>query len=148
MIRPQMIGHVHIKVRDLERAERFYTNLLGFSVTERVAGRYVFLTAGERHHDLALQYVGPDAPGPVARGVGLYHFAIELADRAALIDAARTLRAADVPAHLVNHGISLALYFADPDGNGIELYIDTREQRALWQGVDDPVDQALLAALA
>ncbi len=146
MIKPTIIDHVHIKVTDLTRAERFYTELLGSQVTERVGNRYVFLTAGQRHHDIALQNVGPDALVPPPRSVGLYHFAIELEDLPALADALRILEAAGVPVQVADHGISVAIYFADPDGNGIELYVDTRSRRSLWQGIDEPVDYAALFA--
>ncbi len=81
---------------------------------------------------------------PPPRSVGLYHFAIELEELPALADAFRVLQAAGMPVQVANHGISLALYFTDPDGNGIELYVDTRSRRSLWQGIDEPVDYVSL----
>ncbi len=141
------IGHVHLKVSDLARAARFYTEVLGFRVTERV-GPYLFLTAGWHHHDIALQELGADAARPQPHMVGLFHFAIELPDRRALAEAYRTLRDHGVELEAaVDYGISQALYFADPDGNGIELYVDTRgEGRPLWGGRTARLDlDALLA---
>ena len=72
------LGHIHIKVRDLKRAENFYTELLGFKITEKAKDDYLFLTLGKSHHDLALQNVGENAELPKQNQVGLYHFAIEL----------------------------------------------------------------------
>ncbi len=99
---------------DFVRAESFYTELLGFKVTDRVGNKYVFLTVGRRHHDVALQNVGTGAPVTTPRSVGLYHFAIELEDLPALVEAFRILQAAKVPIQVANHGISIPLYFADP----------------------------------
>jgi catechol 2,3-dioxygenase len=128
------LGHVHLKVRDIERSLAFYTDVLDLDVTERY-GRFAFLTFGDHHHDLALQAVGEDAPGP-GRGVGLYHAAFECADAADLRAAYERLRERDVAVTPVDHRISKALYFDDPDGNGVELYLDTREEtgRDEWRG--------------
>lgn len=139
MIRPKFIGHVHLKVSDLQRAEDFYTRVLGFKVTERV-GPFVFLTAGEKHHDVALQGLGPGAPHPPQFATGLYHFALEVEDLRALADAYARLTEEGIPVSPVDHGISRALYFNDPDGNGIEIYVDTRDRRAIWGGYTEPLD--------
>ncbi|QLG63833.1 VOC family protein [Halorarum salinum] len=125
------LGHVHLKVRDVERAIEFYADVLdGLTVAERV-GRFAFLTLGEHHHDLALQEV-PNA-GSASTGsdgpVGLYHAAWEVADAESLAGAYERLRAREVDVSPVDHGISLALYFDDPDGNGVEVYLDVREER-------------------
>lgn len=140
MFQPTIVGHVHLKVRDLARAVKFYTEVLGLRVVER-AGHYAFLSFSHRHHDVALQEVGPDAPLPARRGVGLYHFALEVPTEAAWVAAHDRLVAADVPVSPVDHGISKALYFSDPDGNGIEIYVDTRASgHALWHGSSAYVD--------
>ena len=137
---PTSVGHVHLKVRDVDRAVEFYTDALGLDVTER-QGRYAFLSWGERHHDVALQGLGPEAspPGP---GVGLYHAALEVETPDALRAVHERLRERGVAVSPVDHGISKALYFDDPDGNGLEVYLDTREERDLdrWQGTNEPFD--------
>ncbi len=126
------IGHVHLKVSDLERAVAFYSDVLGFEVTQRMGRSAAFLSAGGYHHHIGLntwesEHGDPPAPGTT----GLYHFAIRYPDRAALGDALRRLRAARVPLEgASDHGVSEALYLRDPDGNGIELYWD--RPRAMW----------------
>ncbi|MFC7138695.1 VOC family protein [Halosimplex aquaticum] len=142
---PHAVGHVHLKVRDLERALAFYRSVLGLDVTER-EGRYVFLSWGERHHDVALQEVGAGADGP-GPGVGLYHVAFEVEAPSALAAVFERLRDREVQVSPVDHGISKALYFADPDGNGIEVYLDTRESRAetAWRGRNERFDPTELA---
>jgi catechol 2,3-dioxygenase len=140
MTSPTMVGHVHLKVRELEPAVEFYTDVLGLELTERVAN-YGFLSWGERHHDVALQALGPDAPGPSA-GVGLYHAALEVPDAATLVSVYDRVREAGVAVSPVDHGISKALYFDDPAGNGLEVYLDTREEEDQyeWQGVNERFD--------
>lgn len=142
---PSHVGHVHLKVRDVDRAVAFYTDHLGLSVTER-QGRYAFLSWGEHHHDVALQGVGEDAEGP-QQGVGLYHAAFEVDTAGALRAVFERLREAAVQVSPVDHGISKALYFSDPDGNGLEVYLDTREARGIdhWEGTNDPFDPSTLA---
>ena len=126
------IGHVHLKVSDLERAVAFYSGVLGFAVTQRMGQSAAFLSAGGYHHHIGLntwdsQQGGPPAPGTT----GLYHFAIRYPDRASLGDALRRLRDARVPLEgASDHGVSEALYLRDPDGNGVELYWD--RPRAAW----------------
>jgi catechol 2,3-dioxygenase len=141
---PTALGHVHLKVRDVDRAVEFYADALGLEVTERVAN-YAFLTFGDRHHDVALQGVGPGAPGPT-RGVGLFHAAFEVPSPAALRRTAERLDARGVEFSPVDHRISKALYFDDPDGNGVEVYLDTREEtdRGEWRGENRRFDPASL----
>jgi len=126
------IGHVHLKVADLDRAVAFYSGVLGFDVTQRMGDSAVFLSAGGYHHHIGLntwESHGGSAPPPGT--TGLYHFAIRYPDRAALGDALRRLRDARVPLEgASDHGVSQALYLRDPDGNGIELYWD--RPRAEW----------------
>lgn len=131
---PRELGHVHLKVRDVDRAVEFYRDVLDLEVTERVE-TYVFLSWGEKHHDLALQGIGDDAPGP-GRGVGLYHAAFEVEETDALYETYRGLLRRGVEVSAVDHHISKALYFEDPDGNGLEVYLDTREEndRRTWDG--------------
>lgn len=120
------IGHVHLKVADLERALAFYVDVLGFSVTQRYGGQAAFVAAGEYHHHIGLntwESAGGSPPPPGA--TGLYHVAILYPTRAALADAFRRLLAAGVALDgASDHGVSEALYLRDPDGNGIELYRD------------------------
>lgn len=137
---PTHVGHVHLKVRDIDRALAFYTEVLGLEVTER-HGRYAFCSWGEHHHDVALQGIGEDAPGP-GSGVGMYHAAFEVEMPETLRAVYDRLRDHDVRVSPVDHGISKALYFDDPDGNGLEVYLDTREAReqSHWQGRNEPFD--------
>jgi len=127
------LGHVHLKVDDLERALSFYTGLLDLTISERHAN-FAFLSFGEHHHDLALQAVdGTDTPSP--RSVGLYHVAFEVDSPAALRRCYEWLRERDRSVAPVDHGISKALYTDDPAGNGVELYVDTRsEPPDEWDG--------------
>lgn len=136
------LGHVHLKVRDVERAVAFYEAVVGLGLRERY-GTYAFLAFGDRHHDLAVQGVGEDAPGP-ARGVGLYHVAFEVPDAAALARVHERLRERGVDVTPVDHGISEALYFEDPDGNGVEIYRDTRGENDQneWDGRNERFDPA------
>ncbi|MBI1798389.1 MAG: VOC family protein [Candidatus Eisenbacteria bacterium] len=120
------IGHVHLKVADLDRAIGFYRDVLGFDLTQRMGRSAAFLSAGGYHHHLGLntwESVGGSAPPPGT--TGLYHVAIRYPDRATLADALRRLIAANVPLEgAADHGVSEALYLRDPDGNGVELYRD------------------------
>lgn len=125
------IGHVHLKVADLERALRFYRDVLGFEVTQRYGQQAVFLSAGGYHHHLGLNTWESAGGSPPAPGTtGLYHVAILYPTRALLADALRRVLAADIELDgAADHGVSEALYLRDPDGNGVELYWDRpREQ--------------------
>lgn len=136
---PTHVGHVHLKVRDVDRSIAFYRDVLELAVTER-HGNYAFLSWGEHHHDLALQGVGADAAGP-GPGVGLYHAAFEVETSEDLRAVAERLTERDVAVSPVDHGISEALYFDDPDGNGCEVYRDTREtDDERWQGKNERFD--------
>jgi catechol 2,3-dioxygenase len=135
------IGHVHLKVSDLDRSEAFYCEVLGLEVTERVGRSFVFMSFGEAHHDLAIQG-HPDAPQADPESLGLYHFAVEVPDEEALALAVDRIRDAEIEFAAVDHGISKSLYFSDPDGNGVEIYCDTRElrHRPEWEGIAAPLD--------
>jgi len=129
------LGHVHLRVRDLDRCVTFYTEVFGLDVTER-HGRYAFLSFGETHHDVALQAVPSDRPGP-GGGVGLYHAAVEIEDLEALAAVAERLGERDVGVSPVDHGISKALYFEDPSGNGLEACVDTPDRPdERWAGTN------------
>jgi len=121
-----VVGHVHLKVADLERAVRFYRDVLGFQVTQRLGSEAAFLSAGGYHHHVGLntwESRGGMPPPPGA--TGLYHVAFRYPTRAALAVAFRRLLECAVPLQgAADHGVSEALYLRDPDGNGIELYYD------------------------
>jgi catechol 2,3-dioxygenase len=120
------IGHVHLKVADLERAVSFYREVLGFELTQRYGDSAAFLSAGGYHHHIGLNvWHSRGGPRPPRNATGLYHFAIRYPDRPALADALRRLQRAGVALDgASDHGVSEALYLHDPDGNGIELYTD------------------------
>ena len=149
------IGHVHLKVSDLERGMRFWCDVLGFEVMQRRPGA-VFLAAGGYHHHIALNTWESAGGTPPARGTtGLYHVAVLYPTRAALGRAlARVLEAGINLTGASDHGVSVALYLDDPDGNGVELYWD-RPQAAWPRSADgtlamvtEPLDlRALLAEL-
>ncbi|HLX40426.1 MAG TPA: VOC family protein [Ktedonobacteraceae bacterium] len=145
------IGHAHLKVRNLDRAVDFYTRYMGMHETERVGKHYAFLTSGAFHHEIALQQVGENAPRPPAHGTGLYHVAFEVPDRHSFAEAYRTLIEAGIAVAPVDHFISWAMYFDDPDGNGLEIYSDSRgmpDGRPLWRGENAPLDEeTIMAAL-
>lgn len=123
------IGHVHLKVADLERALGFYCGVLGFELVQKLGDSAAFVSAGGYHHHIGLNTwhsKGGSAPSP--RHTGLYHVAILYPTRAALADALRRLIQAGIPLEgAADHGVSEALYLHDPDGNGLELYRDRAE---------------------
>ncbi len=123
------IGHVHLKVADLDRALGFYTGVLGFALKQRFGGQAAFVAAGDYHHHIGLNTWESKGGSPPPRGTtGLFHLAIRYPTRAALADALRRLLEANVPLEgASDHGVSEALYLRDPDGNGIELYWDRNE---------------------
>lgn len=120
------IGHVHLKVADLERSLGFYRDVLGFQVTARIGRSAAFLSAGGYHHHIGLNtWESLGSSPPPARATGLYHSAILYPTRAELADALRRLIAANVPLEgASDHGVSEAIYLRDPDDNGVELYRD------------------------
>jgi catechol 2,3-dioxygenase len=120
------IGHVHLKVADLERALAFYRDVLGFQVTQRMGSQAAFLSAGGYHHHIGLNTWESKGGRPPAPGTtGLFHVAILYPTRALLGDALRRLTAAGIELDgAADHGVSEALYLHDPDHNGVELYWD------------------------
>ncbi len=130
------LGHVHLKVRSLDRSLPFYTSLPGLQVTERT-GRYAFLAAGTEHHSIALEEIGDWAVAPERRAVGMAHLAFEVPDGAAFSRKLRALSDANMPYISGNYGIGWAVRFKDPDGHQIEIYLDrrhTREGTLQWEG--------------
>ena len=120
------IGHVHLKVADLERAIGFYRDVLGFEVTQYFGRQAAFLSAGGYHHHIGLNtWESAGGSPPPAGRTGLYHLAILYPARAELAGALRRLIAAKIPLDgAADHGVSEALYLRDPDENGVELYWD------------------------
>lgn len=125
------IGHVHLKVADLERAIAFYRDVLGFNVTDRFGRHAAFLSAGGYHHHIGLNTWESEGGRPPAPGsTGLYHAAILYPTRADLADALRRLLAHGVRIDgASDHGVSEAIYLRDPDGNGLELYWDRPREK-------------------
>src|SRR5436190_4000123 len=120
------IGHVHLKVADLDRALAFYRDVLGFELTQRFGTQAAFVSAGGYHHHLGLNTWESRGGAPAARGsTGLYHVAILYPTRALLADALRRVLAAGIELEgAADHGVSEAIYLRDPDDNGVELYWD------------------------
>ncbi len=137
-IHPEVtIGHVHLTVGDLDRSLAFYRDLLGFEVTARYGTSAVFLSAGGYHHHIALNtWAGKDATPPPSGHTGLYHFAILYPTRKELATILQKLIDAQYPlTGTADHGVSEALYLNDPDGNGVELYVD--RPRNEWKVKND-----------
>ena len=131
------IGHVHLKVSDIERALAFYRDVLGFELMQRFGSQAAFVSAGGYHHHIGLNTWESRGGSPAPPGTtGLYHVAIRYPTRAALADALRRLTRAGIPLEgASDHGVSEALYLRDPDGNGIELYWD--RPREEWPRPED-----------
>ncbi len=156
-IHPQVdIGHVHLKVSDLDRALAFYEGVLGFELQQRFGSQAAFLSAGGYHHHIGLNTWESAGSSPAPRRApGLYHTAIRYPDRRELADALHRVLEAGIPLEgASDHGVSEAIYLRDPDDNGVELYRD--RPRAEWPRQADgelsmtsgPLDlQALLAEL-
>ena len=130
-VHPQTrIGHIHLKVANLDRALAFYHGVLGFDVTQRMGNAAAFLSAGGYHHHIGLNtWESENGTPPPPGTTGLYHVAILYPNRAALADALRRLIAHGIPLDgATDHGVSEALYLRDPDDNGVELYCDSPEK--------------------
>ena len=125
------IGHVHLKVADLERAIAFYRDVLGFELTQRYGTQAAFLSAGGYHHHIGLNTWESEGGSPPQPGTtGLYHLAIVYPSRTELADALGRLIKAGIPLDgASDHGVSEALYLRDPDGNGVELYWDRPKEQ-------------------
>lgn len=120
------IGHVHLKVSDIERSLQFYQGLLGFGITQRYGSSAVFISAGGYHHHIGLNTWHSKGAGPAnANGVGLYHTAILYPAKKDLAEIVQRITDAGWPfTGASDHGVSIAFYLDDPDGNGVELYWD------------------------
>jgi catechol 2,3-dioxygenase len=148
------IGHVHLKVADLERALAFYCGVLGFELTQRFGAQAAFVSAGGYHHHIGLNTWESRGGKPPPHGsTGLYHAAILYPDRKSLADALRRLNEHGVPLDgAADHGVSEALYLRDPDGNGLELYRDRdpavwpRDASGALSMTSDPLDLSALLA--
>jgi catechol 2,3-dioxygenase len=150
------IGHVHLKVADIDRSLGFWRDVLGFELQQRMGDQAAFVSAGNYHHHLGLNTWESKGGSPPPRGsTGLYHVAIRYPDRRSLADALRRVLDAGIPLEgASDHGVSEAIYLRDPDDNGVELYRDRPEEE--WPRAPDgtlsmtlqPLDlQALLAEL-
>ena len=150
------IGHVHLKVADLDRAIAFYSGVLGFSVTQRYGAGAAFLAAGNYHHHIGLNTLESAGGTPPPKGhTGLYHTAFLYPSRATLGDALKRVLNAGIKLDgASDHGVSEALYLRDPDENGVELYWDKpeadwpRDADGALSMVNDPLDLASLLAAA
>ena len=147
-IHPEVtIGHVHLTVANLDRALGFYRDILGFEVTTKYGDSAVFLSAGGYHHHIGLNtWSGPGATPPPKGHSGLYHFAILYPTRKELAGALNRLINAKYPITCsADHGVSEALYLTDPDGNGVELYVD--RPRSEWKVKNDGEVEMVTEAL-
>ncbi len=151
------VGHIHLRVSNLERAIAFYSDVLGFTLQQRYGNQAAFLSAGGYHHHIGLNTWHSEESGPAPqKGAGLYHVAFVFPDRQSLGAAlGRVLKAGVTLDGAADHGVSEAVYFRDPDGNGVELYVD--RQQSDWprdasgelRMVNAPLDvPALLAEAA
>lgn len=150
------IGHVHLKVSDLERSISFYRDVIGLSVSQRYGDQAAFMAAGDYHHHLGLNtWSSRGGPRPAADATGLFHTAFVFPDRPALGRAVKQVLDADVVLEgAADHGVSQAVYLSDPDGNGIELYWDRdpadwpRDDDGVLRMINDRLDVAALVAEA
>jgi len=150
------IGHVHLRVADLDRALVFYRDVLGFTVTQRFGDQAAFLAAGGYHHQIGLNtWDSKGGTPPPAGHTGLYHAAFLYPDRATLGAVIRRVMDAGIPLDgAADHGVSEAVYLRDPDGNGIELYRDRipqdwpRDDAGGLAMFNRPLDVAALVAEA
>jgi|SRR5579872_7177581 len=131
------IGHVHLKVADLERAVAFYSGVLGLKIMQRLGDSAAFLSAGGYHHHIALNtWESLAGSPPPPHSTGLYHTAIVYPSRAALAVALQQVLAARIPLEgAADHGVSESIYLRDPDGNGVELYCD--RPQSVWPRTSD-----------
>lgn len=150
------IGHVHLKVSDLDQAINFYRDVLGFELTQRYGTQAAFLSAGGYHHHIGLNtWHSKGGTAPAEGHTGLYHCAFLYPDRASLGAVIKRIRAAGIELDgAADHGVSEAVYLRDPDGNGVELYRDRaaenwpRDAHGQLNMVNDPLDVEAIVAEA
>jgi catechol-2,3-dioxygenase len=143
------IGHAMVYVRELGRSVAFYTACPNLRVTEIVKEKFAFLTSGGPHHELALHAKGADAPAAPKGSVGLCHLAFNVPDKRSFAQAYRKLIDAKVDVSPIDHQIGWGVYFADPDGNELEIYCDTRDEpdgASLWRGENRPLSSSRILA--
>ena len=148
------IGHVHLTVKDLSRSIKFYKDMLGFEITTWFGDNAVFLAAGDYHHHIGLNTWYDEKSTKIPKGeIGLYHFALLYPTRTDLAKAFKNLWEAKYPIQgASDHGVSESIYIADPDGNGIELYVDRpiydwpRDEKGNIKMVTKPLDLPQLLA--
>lgn len=144
------IGGIHLKVRDLDQAIAFYARFLGMELIERTGKTYAFLSNNQSHHVIVLQNVGAGAPHSTPEATGLFCVSFEVPDKYSFAKMYQRLTAAGIKVSLTDHLINWGMYFQDPDGNGIEIYWDTRDlpgRSHLWQGRDLPIDPEKIITL-
>ncbi len=131
------VGHVHLKVTDLDRSVAFYAGVMGFELTQRFGTEAAFLSAGGYHHHIGLNTWHSKDAGPAPeRAAGLYHAAFVFPDRPSMANVLKRVLDHGTPLDgAADHGVSEAVYFRDPDGNGIELYVDRAQ--ADWPRAED-----------
>src|SRR5262245_56804214 len=135
MVRPKQLGHANLRVRDLDRSEKFYTEVLGLKVNHR-RDNIAFLSVREHSHELAIRAMGDDAPRPDAARIGTNHFAWQMETFDDLQAMYRHLQEKGVHIERIrDNAFSVGIYFSDPDGNGIEVYYEDLEfyRRGVWE---------------
>jgi catechol 2,3-dioxygenase len=141
---PKYLGHVNIYVRNAERSQKWYEDILGLHTYDLIPGRAAFMSANrDESHEVALMEVGQDAAGPQQGQVGLNHMAWKMESLENLKEFYNRLKEKNVPMRVTDHGISLGIYFQDPDGNGIEVYYESprnewHRQEGIFMGEGRP----------
>jgi len=136
------LGHLHIYVKDLDVSVPFFKQHFQLRVTERIGRQIVFMSADHLHHQLVLQAYSPEQSTAAIPQHAQCHIGFEVADKATFATSYHNLVKSGVQVYPIDHGISWALYFNDPDGHGLELYVDTREEidgSKLWKGINKPL---------